>query len=216
MNDSDLPFVIEPMALDDIPQVVAVERASYTMTWPKKAYEYELTQNRLAHYVVLRLLVDRLPALDNPPPHRRPVIGLAGLWLMADEAHISTIAVLPCWRGLGLGERLLQTLLDRAMALDAVVATLEVRPSNQAARSLYRKYRFVEVGRRPRYYSDNQEDALILTSPPLAAPDYQTMLARRKAVICSRLKQTPLHTLAQLARNCRWTGQPLNQATDEQ
>ena len=106
---------------------------------------------------------------------------------MADEAHISTIAVHPDWRGLGLGEWLLLALLEAGQVLGAETATLEVRPSNEPALALYQKYQFEEVGRRPRYYSDNDEDALIFTTPPLALPDYQAMLAQRKIALFERL-----------------------------
>jgi [ribosomal protein S18]-alanine N-acetyltransferase len=176
-----LPFRIEPMTLADIPQVLAVEQASYTMQWPRKAYEHELTQNKLAHYFVLRA------TLPNPQPSN--LIGMTGFWLMADEAHISTLAVHPAWRRHGLGEWLLLHLLEQAQVLGAIVATLEVRPSNQAALGLYQKYDFQEQGRRVHYYSDNGEDALIFTTPLLAALDYQTMLAQRRVALSARLAQ---------------------------
>ncbi len=207
MSHPVLSFSIEPMTLADIPAVVAIEHASYSMTWPAKAYDYELQDNDLAHYFVLRT------SLPHPPPEEgkhfnhpseaqgqtpggqrsavggrfSTVIGLAGFWLMGDEAHISTIAIHPDWRGLGLGEWLLLTLIEVAQALDAQTATLEVRPSNYRALALYQKYQFDQVGRRPRYYSDNDEDALILTSPPLTLPDYQAMLIPQKIALFQRL-----------------------------
>ena len=180
MNNQQLPFHIKPMQLADIPQVIAVEQAAYTMQWPQKAYEYELTGNKLAHYFVLRTT---LPINSD----ESDVIGMAGFWLLADEAHISTSAVYPTWRRNGLGEWLLINIIEEAQNLGAVIATLEVRPSNVAALALYQKYDFAEVGRRPRYYSDNNEDALILTSPLLASPGYQAMLAQRKTALQQRL-----------------------------
>jgi ribosomal-protein-alanine N-acetyltransferase len=195
-----LPFVIEPMTLADIPAVVAIERASYSLTWPTRAFDYELRHNLLAHYYVLRTSLTH-PLINTPavPLSKFPggqrstvggqpaLLGLAGFWLMADEAHISTIAVHPDWRSLGLGEWLLLALLEAGQALGAETATLEVRPSNRPALALYQKYQFEEVGRRPRYYSDNDEDALIFTTPPLASPDYQAMLAQRKIALFERL-----------------------------
>ena len=175
------PFRIEPMTPADISQVIAVEQASYTMQWPRKAYEHELTQNKLAHYFVLRT------TLPNPQPG--DLIGMTGFWLIADEAHISTLAVHPAWRRYGLGEWLLLHLLEQAQALGAIVATLEVRPSNQAALRLYQKYDFQEQGRRVHYYSDNGEDALIFTTPLLTTLDYQTMLAQRRAALLTHLAQ---------------------------
>lgn len=202
MSQPALPFVVEPMTLADIPAVVAIERASYSMTWPTRAFDYELRHNTLAHYYVLRtslahpptdtssstVLPETLSGQRSAVGGQSPsLIGLAGFWLMADEAHISTIAVHPDWRGLGLGEWLLLSLLEAGQALGAETATLEVRPSNEPALALYQKYQFEEVGRRPRYYSDNDEDALIFTTPSLVSPDYQTMLAQRKIALFERL-----------------------------
>lgn len=193
MSQPALPFAIEPMTLDDIPAVVAIERASYSMAWPTRAFDYELNHNPLAHYYVLRTTLAH-PPFETLGGRRSAVrgqssqlVGLTGFWLMADEAHISTIAVHPDWHGLGLGEWLLLALLEAGQALGAEVATLEVRPSNQPALALYQKYQFEEVGRRSRYYSDNDEDALILTTPSLASPDYQAMLAQRKIALFGRL-----------------------------
>jgi len=180
VSSQQLPFRIEPMQIADIPQVIAVEQAAYTMQWPQKAYEHELTENKLAHYFVLRTILPIGPAESD-------LIGMAGFWLLVDEAHISTIAVHPQWHRQGLGEWLLINIIYEAQILGAVVATLEVRPSNIAALALYNKYNFAEVGRRPRYYNDNNEDALILTSPPLATLDYQAMLTQRKTALQQRL-----------------------------
>jgi ribosomal-protein-alanine N-acetyltransferase len=181
------------MTLADIPAVVAIERASYSLTWPTRAFDYELRHNPLAHYYVLRTSLAYPPLNPSSAPlsdfsgGQPALIGLAGFWLMADEAHISTIAVHPDWRGMGLGEWLLLALLEAGQALGAEKATLEVRPSNGPALALYQKYQFEEVGRRPRYYSDNDEDALIFTTPSLASPDYQAMLAQRKVALFARL-----------------------------
>jgi ribosomal-protein-alanine N-acetyltransferase len=200
MSQPNLPFYIQPMILADIPEVVAVERASYSMAWPAKAYRHELQQNDLAHYFVLR--VASPPTTSSTVPTTQPttqssLIGLGGFWLMADEIHISTIAIHPDWRGLGLGEWMLTRLLEEGQALGAALATLEVRPSNRAARSLYEKYDFQEVGRRRNYYADNGEDALILTTPPLSLPDYQAMFEQRRAELLRRLAHVTLDKFAQ-------------------
>ena len=152
---------MEPMRLDDLPAVHAIELASFTAPWPPHAYRSELESNRLAHYLVVRA-GDRLAAYG-------------GMWLMVDEAHITTFAVHPAWRRQRIGERLLLAFLDLAVERGAHEATLEVRLSNLPARKLYEKYGFRPVGLRPRYYSDNQEDALIMTTSPLDDP---AMLAR--------------------------------------
>lgn len=160
---------IEPMTLADLHAVHAIERASFFPPWPDEAYRNELQTNRLASYVVARL--DGL------------VVGFAGLWLMVDEAHVTTFAVDPAWRRRRIGERLLVALLDIAMARGAREATLEVRLSNVAARRLYEKYGFRPVGLRPRYYSDNGEDALIMTTEPLDSPSMRERLAGLRAAL---------------------------------
>jgi ribosomal-protein-alanine N-acetyltransferase len=149
-----LKLRIEAMRLEDLEEVQRIEQASFSTPWPANAYRSELQTNRLASYLVA--LID-----DE-------VVGYGGMWLMVDEAHITTFAVHPAWRRQRIGERLLLAFLDLARDRDAREATLEVRLSNLAARRLYEKYGFRPVGLRPRYYSDNNEDALIMTTEPLA------------------------------------------------
>jgi [ribosomal protein S18]-alanine N-acetyltransferase len=160
---------IEPMALEDLPAVHAIERASFAVPWPDDAYRNEIRTNRLASYVVARL--------------DETVIGFAGLWVMVDEAHVTTFAVDPRWRRRGVGERLLLALLDLAVSRQAREATLEVRLSNLPARKLYEKYGFRPVGIRPRYYSDNGEDALIMTTEALGAPAMRARMEALRAAI---------------------------------
>jgi len=159
--------VIEPMGLDDLPAVHAIEQASFISPWPPHAYRSELESNRLAHYLVAR-------AGDT-------VAAYGGMWLMVDEAHITTFAVHPGWRRQRIGERLLLAFLDVAVDQGAHEATLEVRLSNLAARRLYEKFGFRPVGLRPRYYSDDHEDALIMTTLPLDEPQMRERIARRRA-----------------------------------
>jgi len=163
---------VEPMTLDDLEAVHAIERASFSVPWPDDAYRNELLTNRLASYVVAR-------AGDE-------IVGFGGLWVMVDEAHITTFAVDPRWRRRGVGEWLLLGLLARAVERNAREATLEVRLSNMPARRLYEKYGFRPVGIRPRYYSDNGEDALIMTTDALAAPSMRERLARLRAALEAR------------------------------
>jgi ribosomal-protein-alanine N-acetyltransferase len=163
---------IEQMRLDDIPAVHVIERASFAVPWPDEAYRNELSTNRLATYVVARAGED--------------VAGFAGLWVMVDEAHITTFAVDPRWRRRGIGERLLLALLDVAVERRAREATLEVRLSNMPARRLYEKYGFRPVGIRPRYYSDNGEDALIMTTEALGSPAMRDRVASRRAALDDR------------------------------
>jgi ribosomal-protein-alanine N-acetyltransferase len=144
---------IRPMTIEDLPAVQLIERASFTTPWPAHAYRQELEANRLAHYLVGTIGGE--------------IVAYGGVWLMVDEAHVTTFAVHPRYRRRRIGERLLLSLLDLAVDRHAREATLEVRLSNLAARRLYEKYGFRPVGIRPRYYSDNQEDALIMTTEPL-------------------------------------------------
>ena len=160
------------MTLEDIPAVHAIERASFSVPWPDEAYGNELRTNRLASYVVARIGDE--------------VVGFAGLWVMVDEAHVTTFAVDPRWRRRRVGERLLLALLDLSQARRAREATLEVRLSNLPARKLYEKFGFRPVGIRPRYYSDNGEDALIMTTEALAAPAMQERLGRLRAALDER------------------------------
>ena len=155
---------IGAMRLEDLPIVHAIEQASFTSPWPPNAYRSELETNRLASYLVVRV--------DDE------IVAYGGMWLMVDEAHITTFAVHPAWRRQRIGERLLLAFLDLATMRRATEATLEVRLSNLPARRLYEKYGFRPVGLRPRYYSDNGEDALIMTTEPLSEPRMRDRLAR--------------------------------------
>jgi len=165
-------IVVEAMTVDDLPAVHAIERASFSVPWPDDAYRNELLTNRLASYVVARAGVE--------------IVGFGGLWVMVDEAHVTTFAVDPRWRRRGIGEWMLLGLLDRAVERGAREATLEVRLSNMPARRLYEKYGFRPVGIRPRYYSDNGEDALIMTTDPLASPAVRERLARLRSDLEAR------------------------------
>jgi [ribosomal protein S18]-alanine N-acetyltransferase len=163
---------VEAMTFADIPAVHAIERASFAVPWPDDAYRSELATNRLASYVVARA--------DGA------VVGFAGLWVMVDEAHVTTFAVDPRWRRRGVGERLLLALFEIAEARRAREATLEVRLSNVPARRLYEKFGFRPVGIRPRYYSDNGEDALIMTTDPLDTPALRARLAGIREALDAR------------------------------
>ncbi|MBI5649302.1 MAG: ribosomal protein S18-alanine N-acetyltransferase, partial [Chloroflexi bacterium] len=112
------------------------------------------------------------------PNGKAPIVGYAGFWMMTDEAHISTIASHPDWRRRGIGELLLLAMIEAAAEQNARVLTLEVRVSNQDAQVLYRKHGFNIVGERKHYYSDNQEDALIMTTPHITTAEYQLNMGR--------------------------------------
>jgi ribosomal-protein-alanine N-acetyltransferase len=108
------------------------------------------------------------------------VIGFAGVWLMVDEAHITTFAVHPDVRRLGVGRRLLLRLFDLAVELRAARLTLEVRVSNEPAQALYRSFGFAVVGSRPRYYSDDGEDALVMTTPDLSRASMRSLIEEQR------------------------------------
>jgi len=156
---------VEPMTAADIPAVHDIERASFPVPWPAYAFRQELETNKLARYLVVRA---------GPR-----TVAYGGIWLMVDEAHVTTFAVLPSWRRRGIGARLMLALMDLSLEVGANVVTLEVRLSNIPARMLYQRFGFRPVGVRPRYYSDNGEDALIMTTDPIGSP---AMLARVAAL----------------------------------
>jgi ribosomal-protein-alanine N-acetyltransferase len=160
---------IGPMTADHLPAIQEIERASFTTPWPPQAYRQELETNRLAHYLTACL--------------GETVVGYAGIWLMVDEAHVTTFAVHPEWRRQRIGERLLLALMDLALDRRAREATLEVRLSNLAARRLYEKYGFRPVGIRPRYYSDDGEDALIMTTEELSSVHMRDRIARLRGAL---------------------------------
>ena len=116
------------------------------------------------------------------------IVGYTGMWLMLDEAHVTTIAVDPPFRGEGIGDLLLIALIDRACFLGAETVTLECRVSNKLAQRLYRKYLFHDAGTRKRYYSDDGEDALIMTTEPLDSSKFQETLEANREQLYERLR----------------------------
>ncbi len=151
------------MTMADLRRVLEIERESFRTPWPADAYVHELRENRLAAYIAAR-------ADDD-------VVGYAGMWVILDEAHITTIAVDPRYRGQHIGERLLIGLIDDALERGARWMTLEVRRSNTTAQALYRKYGFREIGTRKGYYSDNREDAIVMWTGNLREREVQDRLA---------------------------------------
>ncbi|HZS78897.1 MAG TPA: ribosomal protein S18-alanine N-acetyltransferase [Ktedonobacteraceae bacterium] len=206
-------YIIDRMTMADVPRVVEIERLAYPSTWPPSAYRKELQDNRWAHYIVLRdkkILEERLSVAAPEPekprrffplslltgrsssatqsPELASILGFAGLWLMVDEAHITTIAMHPDYQGRGLGEFMLASLIDIAYDIKARWVTLEVRVSNYVAQNLYRKYGFHEAGIRHRYYSDNNEDALIMWTDEIHSPAYKQKFLELKEVLLKKLE----------------------------
>ena len=189
------------MTLDDISQVMEVERQSFPTIWPATAFKREIQQNRLARYrVAVRRRADApdeeeaplpsalqptgigrflgglrhvLDSNDRPPEERDGlIVGFIGVWLLIEEAHIVTIAVRDGYRGRGVGELLLIAAIETARLVGQTVVALECRVSNAVALRLYEKYGFQRHGLRPRYYSDNHEDAYALTARGIGASSY--------------------------------------------
>ncbi|SFJ73033.1 ribosomal protein S18-alanine N-acetyltransferase [Thermoflavimicrobium dichotomicum] len=148
MNHKEEKIAFRPMEVSDLPQILEVEMNSFSAPWPKQAFYNELVRNQFARYTVLTV--------------NDKVVGYCGLWIILDEAHITNIAIHPDYRGRGLGKATLTYVMEMAKMLGATKMTLEVRVSNHIAQSLYKKLGFVPSGIRPKYYSDNQEDALIM------------------------------------------------------
>lgn len=188
-----LPYLVEPMTLDDIDQVMEIEQIVFPAPWSARAYHYEITQNDHSTMLVVR----STGAPAGPLDHLRrrlgliapqPVLGYAGLWMLVDEVHICTLAVHPQWQGRGLGELLLDSLLEQGRKLGALRATLEVRVSNTAALELYLKYGFEIVSRRKRYYIDNNEDAYIMTTQRFETASFRWNLDRLRRQLHARLQ----------------------------
>jgi ribosomal-protein-alanine N-acetyltransferase len=185
----------EAMKWDDVPRVMEIERRSFSLPWSSNTYRHELLENANGHYYVLqRRTPERnsqrrgwLARLTRPRAPDASIVGYGGFWCIADEAHISTIAVEPEWRGRGLGEYLLASLIEQAIALGARQVTLEVRESNRVAQSLYRKYGFRVTGHRPRYYQDNQENALIMGVDGVNTEAYRGTLTQLTRDLSTRL-----------------------------
>ena len=141
------------MRIRDIEAVTEIDARSFTLPWPRKAYQFELSENPVAHLWV----AETVDAAGRPL-----VVGFIAIWLIVDEAHISTLATHPDFRGRGVASRLLQTALAYSIHRGARTATLEVRQSNLPAINLYRKLGFRFFGLRRGYYTDTKEDAWVM------------------------------------------------------
>ena len=147
-------LVLREMALADLDQVEAIDQISFSTPWPKQAFHYELTRNQNAICWVAEWV----------EPGQQPVVVAAiVVWLILDEAHISTLAVHPEYRRRGIAQQLLAKVLLVCAQTGATQVYLEVRANNHAAQRLYHKFGFVAVGIRKGYYQDTGEDAVLMT-----------------------------------------------------
>ena len=201
--DCTVRYAVRPMRLEDVPQVEQIDRECFPTQWPTLSFGRQLLTNSISHYLVvhepsneyaetsddapactenslkerLRHFFEPQKALQAAATQR--VIGMVGFWVMAGEAHISTIAVRQAHRRQGLGELLLMSAIELAQTLDTQVVTLEVRASNTAAQRLYEKYGFYRAGIRRAYYSD-REDAVIMTTEPITTASFHRQFQHLK------------------------------------
>jgi ribosomal-protein-alanine N-acetyltransferase len=161
---------LRAMTPADVPQVHAIDVLSFDLPWPERAFRYEVEHNRNALCWVAE-------ARDSLQPEAGWQLAAATvIWLVVDEAHIGTIAVLPEFRGLKIGKKLLARVLLESIKGGALSAQLEVRRGNLVARAMYARFGFEEVGLRRRYYRDNGEDAILMTLANLDAESLQHRL----------------------------------------
>lgn len=197
-----MPYALRPMREGDLAQAAEIERDAFPTLFPPTSFRREL-KNRLARYLVawsreappqLAEQTATSPAGIGSIIHRaanlwrgRPIawqpgqpyiVGFLGTWYMPDEAHIVSVGVRADYRGLGIGELLLIGAIEQAQQRRMRAVTLEVRVSNHIAQNLYKKYGFKTAGIRKAYYSDNREDALIMTAYAIHSLDYRQELRR--------------------------------------
>ena len=211
-GDRALTYSLRPMYKEDIAQVTGIDREAFPTQLPPPSYRQEL-QNQLARYIVARddtktveepevkpekglsRLASRIKRWFNPdrspgnkpsPPSRQYIVGFAGIWVLADEAHITNIAVRQQYQHRGIGELLLISIIDLAKELKASIMTLEVRASNIAAQNLYSKYGFTQVGIRRGYYLDNREDGVLMSTESITSAPFQARLQQLKEALARK------------------------------
>ncbi|MCX6003083.1 MAG: ribosomal protein S18-alanine N-acetyltransferase [Chloroflexi bacterium] len=202
-----MPLAIRLMRRQDISQVIEIDHEAFPIEWPPTNFVRELG-NKLAYYIVayetqkvnLRpnpkptekerpvRLFDRLQSLfsrrqtpqDMSSKEEPQILGYAGMWIMVDEAHITSIASRKEQRHQGIGEAMLICLIEMAMKHQARIVTLEVRASNQIAQNLYYKFNFDQLGTRKSYYLDNKEDAVIMSTEYIGSPSFKEKFRQTK------------------------------------
>ncbi|MCB9453684.1 MAG: ribosomal protein S18-alanine N-acetyltransferase [Anaerolineaceae bacterium] len=176
------------MSAADVKPVVAIDHQAFDLPWTPESYLYEVRESTHTYMVVLDFEQEQAPllpwwrrllGLHNGHHAHHDIAGYGGLWKIQSEAHISTIATHPDYRGRGWGEILLASMVRRAIFLEASYVILEVRVSNTVAQNLYTKYGFVTRRVVEKYYRNNNEDAyemeLLLT--PQAIEEFEARFA---------------------------------------
>jgi ribosomal-protein-alanine N-acetyltransferase len=214
VQEKKLSDYVRPMRREDVPQVNEIDREAFPTQWPPPSYEREL-RDAISHHIVVcdeagmapppvvepggfsRLALKIKHWLAGTPSDgdRRAaterVLGFASLWIMADEAHLTNIAVRQAHRQQGIGTLLLISVVELASELKADFLTLEVRASNTLAQALYKKFGFAEVGVRRGYYTDNREDAVIMSTESIKTPSFQARFQGLKADYLKRNGHLP-------------------------
>lgn len=149
MKINDQEILIREMTLEDARQVFELDQICFTEAWSLDSFKYEMSENKFARYYVSET-------------EDKKIVGYCGLWHILDEGHITNVAVKPEFRGKGLAQEIVAMLIEKSMKLGIKTFTLEARKSNQPAINLYKKFGFSEAGIRKGYYSDNNEDAIIM------------------------------------------------------
>lgn len=141
-------MIIREMILSDLDQIMILEKNCFKVPWSRESFEAEIVKNELAHYIVLEI--------DSQ------IVGYGGVWYVMDEGHITNVAIDSNYRKQGLGKKIVAEMIEKAKLSKMNHMTLEVRRSNSPAISLYERMGFEILGTRPKYYTDNNEDALIM------------------------------------------------------
>lgn len=136
------------MIPEDLDQVEAIEKASFATPWSKEVYKKEISENKFAHYYVIE--------------STEGILGFIGAWMIFDEVQVTNFAVLPSKRKMGYGKMLFQYLINRALLHGGRIMSLEVRETNMPAQKLYESFGLKKAGIRKRYYTDNNEDAIVM------------------------------------------------------
>lgn len=206
-----MSYFVRRMTLEDIPQVAEIDREAFPTDWPPPSFKREI-QSHMVRYLVAvekndRNVTDGLAEASSRSVWgglfsrvgdllskrqssgngaRDKIVGYVAMWLMVDESHLTSIAVRKSYQRHGVGELLLLSIAKLSVQMKAQVLTLETRVSNAPAQALYEKYGFKKVGLRRRYYSDNREDAIIMTTDSLTSAPYRAKLLDLERKYCER------------------------------